>query len=107
MVNNCKKVVVTSSSLAIVIGNAGKVCTEEDWSDITKTTHYPKSKILAEKAAWEFYEKHKNDIEMTVVNPSLIIGPGLSVHNNSSEKLFAEIIGGSFPAIPDFPIGRC
>lgn len=105
LANKCKKVAVTSSCLAIVIGNAGKVCTEDDWSDLSKTTHYPKSKILAEKIVWKFYEAHKHEIQIIVLNPSLIIGPGLSVHNNSSEKLIAELISGSFPGLPNFEMG--
>ena len=105
LINKCKKVVVTSSCLAIAAGNQGKLCTEEDWADLSKISHYPKSKVLAEKATWEFYEKHKTEIQVAVVNPSLILGPGLSVHGNSSEKLIAELISGNFPAIPDFQIG--
>lgn len=57
--NKVKKVVVTSSCLAIFLGNEDKLNTEEDWSDVAKSAHYPKSKILAERAAWDFYEKHK------------------------------------------------
>jgi hypothetical protein len=33
-----------------------KILDESDWSDVTKCFHYPKSKVLAEKAAWEIYE---------------------------------------------------
>jgi len=105
LVNKCKKVVVTSSGLSIAAGNNGKLCTEDDWADLTKISHYPKSKVLAEKAAWEFYEAHKGEIQMTVVNPSLILGPGLSVHGNASEILVAELLNGNFPAIPDYAIG--
>jgi hypothetical protein len=39
-----------------MIGNDGKVLDESYWSDITKCFHYSKSKVLAEKAAWEIYE---------------------------------------------------
>lgn len=105
LVNKCKKVVITSTGYTIIIGNEGKICTEDDWADISRTSHYRKSKILAEKATWEFYETHKKEIQIVVVHPSLVIGPAFSVHNNSSEKLLAELLSGSFPAIPDVPIG--
>jgi dihydroflavonol-4-reductase len=39
-----------------MFGNEGRLLTEADWSDINLCAHYPKSKILAEKAAWEIYE---------------------------------------------------
>ena len=57
-----KKVVVTSSTLAVWFGNQDKVVDETMWSDTNKCSHYPKSKTLAEKASWEFYEKNKDKI---------------------------------------------
>jgi nucleoside-diphosphate-sugar epimerase len=97
----CKKVVVTSSCLSIFFGNEDKVLTEEDWSDLSKCPAYPKSKVLAEKAAWEFYEKNKDKIDVTVVNPSLIFGPVYTVHGNSSETLMAEHLKGTYPGVLD------
>jgi len=95
-----KKVVITSTCLAIWIGNEDKVITEDDWSDLSKCAHYPKSKILAERAAWEFYEKNKDKIDVTVVNPSLVLGPTLTRQGNASEALIAEIMKNSYPGIP-------
>jgi len=95
-----KRVVVTSSCLAILTG-VNKVHTEEDWADATKTVAYPKSKILAEKAAWDFYEKNKDKIDVVVVNPSLVFGPTFTKHGNSSETLMADILKNNFPGIPE------
>jgi len=96
-----KKVVVTSSCLAIFVGNAGRVLTEDDWSKEEVIKGYPKSKLLAEKAAWEFYEKNKDKIEMTVINPALILGPEFTKQGNASEGLVSEIIKGNFPGVMD------
>ena len=96
-----KKVVITSSCLAVWIGNGLKVVDENDWAVLEYCHHYPKSKVLAEKAAWEFYENNKDKIAVTVVNPSLVFGPTFTKHGNSSETLMAEIFKGSFPGIPD------
>ena len=94
------KVVVTSSSLAILFGNDGKYVNEDDWSDVNKCSHYPKSKVLAEKAAWEFYEKNKEKIQITTVLPSLVFGPCFVAHGNTSEGLIREIMNNTYPGIP-------
>lgn len=95
-----KKVVVTSGCSAIINGNVGEV-TEENWSDESKCGPYAKSKVQAEKSAWTFYEKNKDKIQVTVVNPSLVLGPVFTQHGNSSETLIAEMMKGNFPGIPE------
>jgi nucleoside-diphosphate-sugar epimerase len=53
-----KRVVFTSSGLTIYLRkheNRKKVYTEEDWSDFESLLPYEKSKILAEKAAWDYW----------------------------------------------------
>ncbi len=97
-----KKVVVTSSCLSITVGLApGKIATEEDWSKEEFCPAYPKSKVRAEKAAWDFYEKNKGKIEVSTVLPSLVFGPTFTQHGNSSETLIAEIIRGTYPGVMD------
>lgn len=62
------------------------------WGDPNKCAHYPKSKILAEKAIWEIYNEQnlqQHHTEVVSVLPSLVLGPGLTNHNNSSEALVA------------------
>ena len=52
-----KRVVYTSSGLTVYIKkqeNMKAVYNEEDWSDMEVLGAYEKSKILAEKAAWDF-----------------------------------------------------
>jgi dihydroflavonol-4-reductase len=39
---------------------------------------YPKSKTIAEKVAWDFIEKEGEGLELTVINPVLVLGPVLS-----------------------------
>ena len=52
-----KRVVITSSCLAIfsrLPANIKPVYDESDWSDVEASIAYTKSKILAERAAWNF-----------------------------------------------------
>jgi dihydroflavonol-4-reductase len=80
-----KKIVLTSSCVAIMEGHndAGtKVFNENDWSIVTPSTNpYYRSKVAAEQAAWNFiknFGSNDNKYELTVINPSFIIGPQLS-----------------------------
>jgi len=91
---------VTSSGTAIMFGGADRpIKTEDDWSDESKCPPYPKSKVRAEKAAWKFYEDHKDKVEVTVVNPGLVMGPVFTRHGNSSESLFSDILTGALPGV--------
>ena len=54
-----KRVVMTSSVAAVAMGHApgdDKVRTEADWSNPDRCDPYPKSKTLAERAAWEIVQ---------------------------------------------------
>jgi len=95
-----RKVVITSSVAAIGTGHQGLI-TEELWSKEEMCPPYPKSKVRAEKAAWEFYEQNKGKLELVVINPCLVLGPMFIQHKNTSESLLSEIIKGNIPGVPD------
>lgn len=94
-----KKVVVTSSSVAVSIGGEHPA-DETSWVDSTYMTGYVKSKILAEKALWDFYGKHKGEIEIVAINPSFVLGPSLSENLSSSSLFIQSVLSGEFPGIP-------
>src|ERR1700685_426926 len=75
-----RRVVLTSSFAAV--GYSPKPVrdyTEEDWTDpdTPGLPPYPRSKAIAERAAWDFIGQHPGDIELVVLNPTFIIGPAL------------------------------
>lgn len=76
-----KKVVLTSSSVAVCYGQADatKVYTEEDWMEPEKLDGYGKSKVMAEKAAWDYVKElpDEDKIELAVMNPGYVMGPVL------------------------------
>jgi len=106
LANNVKKVVLTSSIAAVIIGNESSCCTEDDWSVARLCAPYEKSKLLAEKAAWEFYRNNKGKIELTVICPGLLWGPILHKNSFTSGDIVQLIMRGELPAIPNmsFPI---
>ncbi|KAI0635003.1 D-lactaldehyde dehydrogenase [Trametes polyzona] len=95
-----KRVVITSSSSAIISSprpgeSLPRVLDENDWNeesvkevevkgrDASPMHKYRASKVLAEKAAWAFYEREKNRLgedlgwDLVVVNPPYVFGPFL------------------------------
>ena len=74
-----KRVVLTSSVAAIApeAFENGRKYTEDDWPNTNSLSPYPKSKTLAEKAAWDFCEERKKSgqscFELAVINPGFIL----------------------------------
>ena len=77
-----RRVVMTSSFAAIGYGapkDRTALFTEKDWTNLDDPTvqAYPKSKTIAERAAWDFIAREGGGLELAVVNPVLILGPVL------------------------------
>jgi len=104
-----KRIVITSSSAAISYGREvkGAVFTDETWTVVDDPKHpisaYIESKALAEKAAWKFIEDLPDDkkIEISFVNPTLVLGPMLSKSECTSADTMKSIILSQLPAVPD------
>lgn len=107
-----KRVVVTSSFAAIGYGHSERdhpssiPFKETDWSNLTPqggkpVAAYPKSKTLAERAAWDFMEKEAvGKFELAVVNPVGIFGPCLGKDAGTSLRAVSELLEGSVPGCP-------
>lgn len=95
-----KKVIVTSSVAAIYYGHKGRTLTEDDWSIEEQCSPYPKSKLRAERAAWDFWRQNIGKFEMATVNPGLIVGPVHAANGGTSEQVVADFLLGKFSGIP-------
>lgn len=102
------RVVMTSSVVAIEAnGKVGRqTLTEADWSDTShpRSTPYYKSKTLAEKAAWDFVARHP-EMQLTTINPSLVLGQPLDSDFGTSLQLIERIMSGKDPMQPDIGFG--
>ncbi|WKY16150.1 hypothetical protein Q1695_001104 [Nippostrongylus brasiliensis] len=93
-----RKIVLTSSCSAINDGhrNDSRVFDETCWTDINSpiVDDYAKSKTLAEKAAWDFWNTldRNTRFSLTVLNPTFIIGPVLSDSENGSCTVIGRIM---------------
>jgi nucleoside-diphosphate-sugar epimerase len=102
-----KRVVLTSSFAAIGYGHPPTVqsFTEEHWSDpdAPGMRAYPKSKTLAERAAWDFVSNEK--LELAVVNPVGVFGPVLGPDYSTSIVLVQRLMDGALPGCPRLTFG--
>jgi nucleoside-diphosphate-sugar epimerase len=97
-----RRVVLTSSFAAV--GYTPKPTadyTEADWTDpdVEGLPAYPRSKVIAERTAWDFIEREGGDTELVVVNPTFILGPTLTTQARSSSLLVKAMLDGAMPVV--------
>ncbi|KAL9680755.1 hypothetical protein QQ045_012534 [Rhodiola kirilowii] len=93
--------VVLTSSISALVPNpswpSDKPFDESSWTDLdycrSRKKWYPVSKTLAEKAAWEFGEKH--GIDIVAIHPSTCLGPLLQSSLNASCAVLQQLLRGS------------
>ncbi len=101
-----KRVVMTSSVAAVAFGHKdsnGAVRTEADWSIAENCDAYPKSKTLAERAAWDFVAAlpAEQRFELAVINPGFVLGPLLNADQGTSGELVRKLMAREMPACPE------
>jgi len=97
-----RRVVMTSSYAAVgYTAKPDNHYSEADWTDpdTEGLPAYHKSKILAERAAWDYARTHE-DIELTVINPTGIFGPRLGNRPSASVGLVEGMLTGKMPVVP-------
>ena len=102
-----KKVVLTSSVAAIIYGHEKDSFNEDDWTDTDTdgSSAYNKSKTFAEKAAWDFINSDECTMELSVINPSLVLGPVLETDPGASVEVVKRFLDGGFPLAPNISFG--
>ncbi|MTW12738.1 NAD-dependent epimerase/dehydratase family protein [Pseudoduganella eburnea] len=109
-----RRVVLTSSCAAIYGDNAdiesapAGVFTEDVWNSSSSLDHapYSYSKAVAEREAWEI-ARSQSGWDLVVVNPSLVIGPGVNPNGTSeSFNIIRQMGDGTMKAgVPDLGLG--
>jgi dihydroflavonol-4-reductase len=100
-----KRMVLTSSTFAIIGGKPSGRYGPQDWSDTdAHIGAYSKSKTLAERAAWKAAEA--GNMELSVINPGPVFGPSLGAAlDGQSVAMIAAMISGKMPMVPDMSMG--
>ncbi|MDR2824200.1 MAG: aldehyde reductase [Prevotellaceae bacterium] len=100
-----KRVVMTSNFGAVGYShkNPDTEITEDDWTDPNEKglSSYNKSKVMAERAAWDFIKREGGNLELSVINPVAIYGPSLSDDMSSGFELLRNLIDGKMSVIPN------
>ena len=100
-----KRLVLTSSTFALVAGKDSGTYGPDSWSDTGAAIGaYAKSKTLAERAAW--HAANGGTMEMVVINPGAVFGPSLGAEiDGQSVAMVTNMIAGKMPMIPDVAMG--
>ncbi|PIF46641.1 nucleoside-diphosphate-sugar epimerase [Chryseobacterium sp. 52] len=103
-----KRVVMTSNFGAVGYSHKDptQLITEESWTDPNEKglSAYNKSKVYAERAAWDFIKREGGNLELTVINPTAIFGPSFSAKLSSGFELLKNMLDGSMKAIPNIEL---
>ena len=109
-----KKVILTSSIAAISCGlsghpsrRPGHAYTEEDWSPEAACLPYERSKLFAERAAWDFIKQLPDEkkFDLAVINPAFVQGPMLTNSVGTSVDVVKRLLTGDIPG--SFNINFC
>jgi dihydroflavonol-4-reductase len=94
-----KRIVITSSFGTIGYGPVpDRPFNEDDWTDPNGPIQpYFKSKILAEQAAWTFFQNERGNLEMVVLNPVGIFGPALWTGIGPNLNMLMGLLNGTIP----------
>jgi nucleoside-diphosphate-sugar epimerase len=98
-----RRVVITSSVAAVqnTRERPQGILTEADWTEPDKPglTPYPRSKTIAERAAWELVERRGERERLAAVNPGAIIGPLRGEGRSYSLEVIERLLSG-MPGVP-------
>jgi dihydroflavonol-4-reductase len=100
-----KRVVLTSSVASVAYGHTikqgeKKIYNESDWTIPANVDGYIKSKVVAERAAWDLLE-NENKFELVTICPSYVQGALLSSKSAASQDLIKKILDKEYPMLPE------
>ncbi|MDG4668031.1 NAD-dependent epimerase/dehydratase family protein [Mycobacterium sp. 236(2023)] len=100
-----KRVVLTSAFHAVGFGHGriDHVFTEDDWSPLNGpgVDVYGRSKILAEKAAWDFVAQPDTKIELVTILPVAVMGPVMGNEVSGANHIVQNSLSGRMPGYPN------
>lgn len=102
-----RRVVLTSAFHAVGFGHGpvDHVFTEDDWSplDGPGMDAYGRSKVLAERAAWDDV-RQAGSPELVTILPVAVLGPVIGRAVSGTNQLLLRMLTGGMPGFPDLAI---
>lgn len=103
-----KRVVLTSAFHAVSWGwpHDDHVFTEADWTvlDGPGVDAYGKSKVLSERAAWDFVANEGKGMELVTMLPVAVMGSVMGLDISGSNHIVQNMLNGAIPGIPHISI---
>lgn len=100
-----RRLVLTSAFHAVGFGHgrAHAPFTDEDWSvaDGPGVDAYGRSKIYAERAAWDFIHTEGGTTELVTLLPVAVMGPVMGQNISGSNHLIQNMLRGQMPFLPN------
>ena len=100
-----RRVVLTSAFHAVGFGHphTDHTFTEDDWSvlDGPGMDAYGRSKILAERAAWDFLSTQGGSLELTTLLPVAVMGPVMGKEISGANHIVQRSLNGQMPGYPN------
>lgn len=89
-----KRVLLAGSVTSITGGKKAKIYNEDNWADVNNINIDDKAKLYAERMAWYLisHEKDKYDINLTVLNLGVLLGPTITHHYHFASAAFMKKI---------------
>jgi nucleoside-diphosphate-sugar epimerase len=100
-----QRVVMTSAAATARPARGSNDASDETvWTDPTdrKLDGYRRSKVLAERAAWDFMATAPGPTTLTTILPGAVFGPVLARDRIGSAQVIQRLLDGKPPAIPRF-----
>jgi len=107
LILNVKKFVYISCITTIVTSDRKNyIFSQKDWADIKQLNKMSLCKYLAERKAWEIYEKNSDKISFTSLVPGLMMGPSLKRDSNLSSIFLQKSFDKTLQKVPhiSFPM---
>lgn len=100
------RVIMTSSLVAVMnceVPEGRELYNESDWSDLSgpAASAYLKSKTMAERAVWDWQSSAAPEMQITMINPSFVLGAPLDNNFGTSIDLIERLMRGKDPMLPD------
>lgn len=101
-----KRVVLTSSTAAISgspLPAGDSAFDETNWTDPSHpdANPYVRSKTLAERAAWDFVRDAAPEMNLTTINPGMVLGEPLDSNFGTSVAVIERMLRAKDPMLPD------
>jgi nucleoside-diphosphate-sugar epimerase len=97
MESGVRRVVITSTAGIMGFSSDGKPVDESTYTDLKYYTQYERTKREAEKIAVQFSKK---GLEVVIVNPTRVYGPGKLTKSNSVTRLIRLYMNGFWRFVP-------